>query len=85
MIKSQGEDPLRGHAARGLAAFLVASSHASTQVQELRAKMLKMREATRQDALQIKKLTQCKTALYLELEDLRQTDKKTKRLLFEKS
>ena len=47
--------------------------------------MQELREATSQDALQIKKLTQCESALYLELADLRQTDKETKRLLFEKS
>jgi len=35
MVESQGEDPLRGHATRGLAAFLVASSRASTKVQEM--------------------------------------------------
>ena len=83
MVESQGEDPLRGHAARGLVAFLVTSSRALTQVQELRAEMLKLREAASQDALQIKKLTQRETALYLELANLRQTDKETKRLLFE--
>jgi len=33
-MESQGEDPLRGHAARGLGAFLIASSRASTQVQD---------------------------------------------------
>ena len=47
--------------------------------------MLKLREAASQDALQIKKLTQHETALYPELVDLRQIDKETKRLLFEKS
>ena len=47
--------------------------------------MLKLREAASQDVLQIKKLTQQETALHLELADLRQTDKETKRLLFEKS
>jgi len=85
MMESLGENPLRGHAARGLGAFLVASNQASTQVQELRAEMLKLREAASQDALQIKKLTQRETALYLDLADLRQIDKETKRLLFEKS
>ena len=84
-MESQGEDPLRGHAARGLGAFLITSSRALTQVQNLRVKMLKLREAASQDALQIKNLTQRKTALYLELANLRQTDKETKRLLFEKS
>ncbi|XP_068498159.1 uncharacterized protein [Phaseolus vulgaris] len=84
-MESLGENPLRGHAARGLGAFLVASNQASTQVQELRAEMLKLREAASQDALQIKKLTQRETALYLDLADLRQIDKETKRLLFEKS
>jgi len=84
-MESQGEDPLQGHAARGLGAFLIASSRASTQVQKLRAEMLKLREAASQDALQIKKLTQRETALHLELADLLHTDKETKRLLFEKS
>ena len=84
-MESQGEDPLRGHAAKGLGAFLIASSHASTQVQELRAEMLKLREAASQDALQIKNLTRRETALHLELTDLHQTHKETKRLLFEKS
>jgi len=77
MMESQGEDPLRGHAARGLADFLVASGRASTQAQELRDEMLKLREVASQDALQIKKLTQRETALYLELTDLCQTDKET--------
>jgi len=84
-MESQGENPLQGHAAKGLGAFLITSSRASTQVQELRAEMLKLKEAASQDALQIKKLTQCETALHLELVDLRQTDKETKRLLFEES
>jgi len=85
IMESQDEDPLRGHAAKGLVAFLVASIRASTQVQKLRAGMLKLREAASQDTLQIKKLTQRETALYLELADLHQTDKETERLLFEKS
>jgi len=84
-VDGQGEDPLGGHAARGLGAFLIASSSASTQVQELRAEMLKLREATSQDALQIKQLTHRETALHLELADFRQTNKETKRLLFKKS
>jgi len=45
----------------------------------------KLREAAGQDALQIKNLSQCETALYLEVSSLRQTDKETKKLLFEKS
>ena len=85
MMESQGEDPLLGHVARGLGAFLIAYSRASTQVQELRAEMLKLREAASQDALQIKNLTQRETTLHLELADFRQIDKETKRLLFEKS
>jgi len=84
-MESQGEDPLRGHAARGLWAFHIVSSCASTQVLELKAEMLKLREMASQDALQIKKLTQRETALHIELADLRQIDKESKRLLFEKS
>jgi len=85
VMESLSEDPLQGHAAKGLGAFLVTSSRATTQVQELRVEVLKLREAASQDPLQIKKLTQRETALYLELADLRKTDKETKRLLFEKS
>jgi len=46
--------------------------------------MKELREAASRDALLIKKLIQRETALYLEVSDLRQTDKETKRLLFEK-
>jgi len=45
----------------------------------------KLREAASQDTLQMKKLTQRETALYLEVYDLHQTDKETKKLMFEKS
>jgi len=47
--------------------------------------MHELREATSQDALQIKKLKQRETALYLEVTDLCQTKKETKRLFFKKS
>ena len=57
-VDGQGEDPLGGHATRGLGTFLIASSRTSTQVQELRVEVLKLREAASQDVLQIKKLTQ---------------------------
>jgi len=56
-----------------------------TKVQDLQIEVQELREAASRDALQIKKLTQRETALYLELLDLRQTDNETKRLLFEKS
>ena len=84
-MESLGEDPLPGRAAKGLGEFLVASSLALTKVQELQTEMQELREATSRDALQIKKLTQRETALYLEVSNLRQTDKETKRLLFDKS
>jgi len=84
-MESLGEDPLPGRAAKGLGEFLVASSLAFTKVQELQTEMQELREAVGRDALQIKKLTQHETALHLELADLRQTDKETKRLPFEKS
>ena len=47
--------------------------------------MQKLREAVGQDAFQIKNLSQRETALYLEVSALRQTDKETRKLLFEKS
>jgi len=47
--------------------------------------MQELREAASRDALQVKKFTQRETALHLVLANLRQTDKETKRLLFEKS
>jgi len=43
-VDGQGEDFLGGHAARGLGAFLIASSRASTQAQELRVEVSKLRE-----------------------------------------
>jgi len=47
--------------------------------------MQELKEAVSQHALQIKELKHRETALYLEVSNLRQTDKETKRLLFEKS
>ncbi|XP_068503759.1 uncharacterized protein [Phaseolus vulgaris] len=47
--------------------------------------LMKLREAANQDAFQIKELKHREIALYLEVSDLRQTDKETKKLLFEKS
>jgi len=82
MMESLGEDPLQGCAAKGLGEFLVASSLAMTKVQEFQTEMQELREATSQDALRIKKLTQRETAMHLEVSDLCQTDKETKRLLF---
>jgi len=85
MMESLEEDPLQGRAAKSLGEFFIASSLAMTNVQELQTEMQEVREAASQDALQIKKLKQRETALYLEVLDLSQTDKETKRLLFEKS
>ena len=68
--------------ARGFGSFLIASSRASTQAQELRAEVLKLRE---ESTLQTKKFSQRETALHQELENLRQIEKDTKKLLFEKS
>jgi len=85
MTKSLGEDPLQRHAAKSLGDFLVASSLAMTKVQKLQTEVQELREAAISDAIQIKKLNQRDTALYLELANLRQTEKETKRLLFEKS
>lgn len=85
MMESLSEDPLQGHAAKGLGEFSVASSLAMKKVQDLQIDVQELREAGSRDALQIKKLTQRETVLYLKLSDLRQTDKETKRLLFEKS
>ena len=84
-MESLGEDPLQEHVAKCLGDFLIDSSLAMTQVHELRTEMQKLKEAASQDALQIKKLTQRETTLYLEVFNLRQTDKETKKLLFEKS
>ena len=84
-MESLGEAPLQEHVAKCLGDFLVASSLAMTKVQELQTEMQGLREAASQDALQIKKLKQLETALDLKVSDLRQTDKETKRLLFEKS
>ena len=81
-VDGQGENPLGGPVARGLGVFLIASSRASTQVQELRVEVLRLRE---ESTLQTKRFTQCETALHQELANLRQTKKETKRLLFEKS
>ena len=80
-MDDQGEDPLGGHATKGLGAFLIASSRTSTQVQYLRAEVSKLRELS---ALQAKKFTQRESSLHQELADLRQSRKETKRLLFEK-
>ena len=84
-MESLGEAPLQEHVVKCLGDFLVAFSLTMNQVRELRTEMQKLREAASQDALQIKKLQQCETALYLEVSDLRQTKKETKKLLFEKS
>ena len=81
-VDGQDEDILGGPAARGLGAFLTASSRALTRIQELRVELLKLRE---ESTLQAKKSSQRETALHQELENLRQIDKETKKLLFEKS
>ena len=72
------EEPLQEHGGKCLRDFLVASSLTMTKMQELK-------EAASQDDLQIKKLKDRETALYLEVSYLCQTDKETKKLLFEKS
>ena len=62
---------------RGHGAFLIESSRASTQAQELRAEVLKLRE---ESALQAKKFSQREAALHQELANLRQVEKE--RLLY---
>jgi len=81
-VDGQGEDPMGGHAAKGLGAFLIASSRASTQAQELRVEVLKLRE---ESTLQAKKFSQREASFHQELEDLPQIEKETQRPLFEKS
>jgi len=76
-IESMDEDPLQKHATKCPGDF-VASSLNLTKMQELK-------EAASQHALQIKEFKRRETVLYLEVSDLRQTDKETKKLLFEKS
>jgi len=76
--KAWMKTPLQDHATKCLGDFLVASSLSMT-------KMQKLREAASQDALQIKELKHRETALYLEVSNLCQTDKETKKLLFRKS
>jgi len=45
----------------------------------------KLKEVVGQDVLQIKNLSQRETTLYLEVSSLRQADKETKKLIFQKS
>jgi len=44
VVEIPGEDPLQGRAAQGLREFLLASSHAFIQTQELRVEVLKLKE-----------------------------------------
>jgi len=46
-------------------------------------KMQKLKEAAGQDALQIKELKHCETALYLEATNLCKDERAAKKLLFE--
>ena len=77
-MESMDEDPLQEHATKCLEDFLVAS------ILNL-AKMRELKEAASQHALQIKELKRRETVLYLEVSVLRQTDKETKKFMFEKS
>ena len=82
VVESLGEDPLQDCAAQGIGEFLIASSFSMSKALDLQAEMAKLRE---ESSLQAKTFSKRETALYQELASLRQSEKETKRLLFEKS
>jgi len=82
VVESLGEDPLQDRAAQGLGEFLITFSLSMSKVQDLQSEMSKLRE---ESAFQAKTFSQREAALHQELANLRQIEKETKRLLFDKS
>jgi len=78
-METLGEDSLRGRVAQSLREFLVTSSVSMSKAWDSKAKL---REEL---ALQAKIFSKRNAALNQELTSLRQLEKETKRLLFEKS
>jgi len=82
VVKRLGEDPLQDRATQGLGEFLIVSSLSMSKARYLQGEMAKLRE---ESTLQAKTFSHHETALHQDLASLRQIEKETKRLLFEKS
>ena len=82
MVDSLSEDPTQGRVAQGLGEYLITSSLSLSKVQDLQAGMAKLREEL---ALLTKVSSTHEAAFNKEPMSLRQSEKESKRLLFEKS